>query len=206
MKGLIGTSALVLILASLSSSQVTYGVKGGIGFANVGGSAVAGTTPVRGFLGGAYLNVSLPHFPSIQPELLYCIKGESGELQTAGIALAYEPGRLIGMRFSYLEMPVLLQLKSSMPFLEPVLYVGPDAGILLSATGDYDTTGNPIRKINIKDGLRSVDWGVAFGLSIRIFFVRIDARGTMGLSPLFENPEFAVHNEVWSLMMEIPLN
>ncbi len=207
MERLLGPLALVLVFASVSHSQVTYGVKGGIAYANVTGVDASGTSPIRGFVGGAYLNISIPHIPSIQPELLFCTKGENGELGSARIAIFYNPGRITAMRFSYLEVPVLIKLRFSMPFLKPDLYFGPAMGILLSATGNYDTTGLPTRKIDITNGLRSVDWGIAFGVSVKIFVVRIDGRGTLGLSSLYNNNTgLAVRNEVWSLMMEIPLN
>ena len=199
--------SILFIFASSSHAQITYGVKGGIGFANVGGSdAYSNTTFVRGFVGGAYLKISIPHIPSIQPELLYSMKGENGDMNPASLAISYDPGRIVARRFSYLEIPVLIKLTSSMPFLRPDIYFGPDVGILLSASADYDTTGRPISKINITKGMRSLDWGIVLGASVRVFSIRVDGRYTLGLTPLDTGNSLAIHNEVWSLMAEIPLN
>lgn len=110
---------------SVAAQPVSIGVKGGVSQGTLVGDDVSDADYRAGFSGGVYARYDVNRAFSVQPELLFTMKGAetgAGEPQLAGGD--YE--------FQYLEIPVLLKLNA--PFdgiVQPSVYAGPQLGFNL---------------------------------------------------------------------------
>lgn len=98
---------------------------------------------------------------AIQPEILYSAQGSD----YTGFDLA-SMDRNEGQgtyKFDYLNVPILAKFYLAEGF---GLEVGPQIGLLLSATQEYEEVGEEPRKI--KEGIEEIDIGVAGGISYKL--------------------------------------
>ena len=125
---------VVLLMTSMSFAQETsstddrdqlkFGIKAGVNFSNVydeeGDDFVAdGKT---GLAAGAFVSIPLGKFFGIQPEVMYSQKGFKSSGDVLGIDYDYK------VTSSYLDIPVLLQVKPSQYF---TIVAGPQFSYLL---------------------------------------------------------------------------
>lgn len=204
MKQAVAALLLVVLLSGLSQAQVGLGVKGGVNFSTVGGADVT-TSPstLTGFVGGAYLDINIPFLLSIQPEVLYSMKGYKEEASLTFLGNTYSMTETVTL--SYLEIPVLFKYSLPVPVLKPSLFVGPSVGILLSAKAKTEVTGQPTQDIDIKSSTTSTDFGAVFGASAHVAVVDLDVRYTLGLKTLDKDSQSKVYNRGWSITVGIPL-
>ncbi len=196
MKNFSAVLVLAVLCAGLSYSQVGIGIKGGVNFANIGGAdARTDSKSLTGFAAGGYLEISLPVLFTIQPEVLYSMKGFAVERQ-------YDKHTI---HFNYLEIPVLVKYSFPVPVVKPSLYAGPAMGILLSAKEEDEFGGLPTVETDFTDNTTSVDWGLVLGASANIAVITVDIRYTLGLATVEKNIPAKVYNRVWSIMVGIPL-
>jgi len=121
-------------------------------------------------------------FLNIQPEILFSQKGATYEV--FGIS--------IDENHNYLEIPVLFKFPLG-KVIVPSVYVGPSLGMLMSAD---------IEGIDIKDGLKSTDLGLVFGMDVKTpVKLTIDARYSMGLTSIDDSGTYNVKNSAISLMV-----
>jgi opacity protein-like surface antigen len=214
MKKLLIVTVLVLAFAFTTSAQDAaapmFGVKAGLNLANHYGSGTDADSEFgehkfkAGVVGGVFMSYALSPQFSVQPEILYSMKGYKWE-GTGGEAGYTEKGK-----FNYLEVPVLF--KYNVPTegtTSPNLFVGPAVAFLMSAKidWDYDTESGTV---DWKDSTKSVDFGVAFGGGVDFAMgegtVTFDVRYTLGLSKLPDlaepDPDFddKIKNKAWSFM------
>lgn len=200
MKRFSAVLVLVVLCAGLSFSQVGFGIKGGVNFANTGGvDALAGSKALTGFAAGGYLEFNVPFLFTIQPEVLYSQKGFTAEQNVLGYDV-----KATG-HFNYLEIPVLLKFSLPVPIVKPSLYAGPAMGILLSAKEKAEVTGLATQESDVKDSTASTDWGFVIGASANIAVITVDIRYTMGVATLDKSGQTKVFNRVFSIMVGIPL-
>ena len=115
--------ALLTGSAATAQAQAAFGVIGGISRATFTGGGSQGITWRTTFLAGAVGIVPLGEVLAIRPELHYATKGARARVgRTAADAL----------ELSYLELPVLLQVRTDPEILmRPQLYGGMSVGMLL---------------------------------------------------------------------------
>jgi hypothetical protein len=204
MKRLIITFVLSFLFTASSFAQVGFGIKGGVNFATVGGAGVP-TTPssLTGFAGGAYLDIDVPFLFTIQPEVLYSMKGYGLDESLSLFGSTYSAKATVNL--NYLEIPVLIKYSFPVPVVKPSVFVGPSMGILLNAKAKVDVTGQPTQNTDIKSSTTSTDWGFVFGASANILVVTVDVRYTLGLTSLDKSGSTKVYNRVWSITAGIPL-
>jgi hypothetical protein len=143
--------AALLAAAAVSSAQaqsVRLGLRAGANYSNLAGNVQNQDTYNNkiGFLGGVMLNipVAADGFFSVQPEVLYSQKGfENKPTEYTGL-LGGKQKREGQVNYNYLDVPVLLKIKTSGLVLE----AGPQYSYLLSANNQTKTTtipafGNP---------------------------------------------------------------
>jgi len=136
---------------------------------------VSGT--IGGFAGGAFLTYNITPRLAIQPELMYVRKG------TGDNNFLFGDGYKIG----YLEFPVLLKYNfSSEKRLIPSVFLGPAVSTLLSAEVYQDRFLFSDERYDVKDGMKSVDFGLVFGGEVAFRSTRavkffLDVRYTLGL-------------------------
>jgi len=137
--------AAVLATATASSAQaqdVRLGLRAGANYSNLAGNINNQSTYNNkfGFLGGVMLNVPVAAdgFFSIQPEVLYSQKGfENKPVEYTSIFGTQK--REGQVNYNYLDVPVLLKIKTSGFVLE----AGPQYSYLLAANDQTKTTTTP---------------------------------------------------------------
>jgi hypothetical protein len=165
---LVTVFAVVLALPRPAAADVRLGLKGGASVANVNGDfadALGSWKSTVGFCGGIFLEFNFGRILTLQPEVLYTMKGaDTGE------------GKL---KFDYIEIPVLLKVRIPIGDVHPFVFAGPAFGFTLkSALEDIELDRFPKN-----DYSAVIGGGLQLGRSFHI-----DVRYTMGLQKL-EIPE-----------------
>ena len=173
----IGAAAATLALPRTAAAGVKFGIKAGANVANVNGDFSSSITDWKnrvGFCGGIFLELNIGRILTIQPEVLYTMKGAEATL---------EEGDLTGtgkLRFDYLEIPVLLKVRIPTGAVHPFIFAGPAFGFNLKATFE-DLTG----QTSDVEGANKVDYSAVFGAGVQLGrSIHIDARYTLGLQKL----------------------
>lgn len=160
----VGAFVALLVVPQTAAGGVKFGIKGGANIANVNGEfadALSDWKSTIGFCGGIFLELNFGRVLTIQPEVLYTMKGaDTGD------------GKL---KFDYLEIPVLLKLRIPTGNVHPFIFAGPAFGFNLKALIE----GYKIDNMPSSDYSAVVGGGVQLGRS-----VHIDVRYTMGLQKL----------------------
>lgn len=176
MKKTILVAAIVLALCGSATAQTTFslGLKAGGGMAR---QNISGVDWKLGFDGGAFFSVAFGQSFSIQPEILYTMKGLSVSS--------------LDWKLNYIEIPILVKRQISMAGnVKPVFFVGPAIGILASAKSNISATGET-GDIDIKDAFKSTDIGLCAGGGIELAVgtngkLTMDIRGTFSITDNFE--------------------
>jgi hypothetical protein len=160
----ISAFAAMLVLPQTAAAGVKFGIKGGANIANVNGNftgELSNWKSTVGFCAGIFLELNLGRILTIQPEVLYTVKGaDSGT------------GKL---KFDYLEIPVLLKIRIPTGSVHPFVFAGPAFGFSLRALIDG---------VKISD-MPTADYGAVLGGGLQLGrSIHIDARYTMGLQKL----------------------
>ena len=163
----------LLVFSTTSYSQATFGVKGGVNFANlaVDKDEIDDTNTKLGYIAGIYLQMPLLGFMKIQPEALITLKGAK-----------YEAGELkVKANLNYLDLPVSVVL----PIFETGLsiHAGMQPSYLIKAKYEYESPifGNETVEDDDKDSYSTWDWGLIGGLGLQLEKLRFEARVTRGL-------------------------
>lgn len=156
--------AALLALPSPAAADVRFGLKGGASIANVNGDfvdALGDWKSTVGFCGGIFLEFNFGRVLTLQPEVLYTMKGaDTGE------------GKL---KFDYIEIPVLLKLRLPTGDVHPFIFAGPAFGFTLKSA---------LEGIELEDFPKS-DYSAVIGGGLQLGrSFHIDVRYTMGLQKL----------------------
>lgn len=186
---------------SRSSFAYHYGFKGGMNISNVradpqeleeGGS-------LRGYAFGFWLGLPLSYYLTIQPEVIFSMKGDS---ETAA-------GYTASTHLSYFDLPVLAKVGFLHDArIQPSLFVGPSLGLNLAAHSSLEGEDGEI-DMDVKDQVGTVDLGLVigggldFGKGGRTFGV--DVRYSRGLSDVESGSNGSAHNEAITVMGSIGL-
>lgn len=190
----------LLTIFSIVSAEHSFGVKGGLNMADLSGRG-NGNKYKLGAIGGLFYDIPINEHFSIQPEVLFTMKGSKYELNRE---VADEDGNslwnenyLYTQTFNYLEIPVIakMTIHQSDSFITKI-YFGPFMGFNLSAKYhlqylEYDHKGD--------EDVILVEMGVTPGVMLE-FSNRmiIDLRYTTGLTDVFD---FGSNNRVISFML-----
>jgi opacity protein-like surface antigen len=154
----VATACIGTSQAQLHSRSQSYaGLKVGGSAAMYTGDNTRNLWFVYGLHGGLFANLALAKPFSIQPEVLYSMKGVKDNSTPVEIT----------QRLTYIDVPVAFRASASDFFVE----AGPQAGFLLSAKSD--ATGE---NVNVKSNFRSVDFGYILGVGYQ------PQRGGLGIS------------------------
>jgi hypothetical protein len=154
--------ALTLGVAGAAQAQsARFGVKAGASLTNVTGDGTGDVKNLFGFHGGLIANLPINDAFSIQPELLYSMKGAKLEESFGGYT-----GKLTS-RLHYIDVPVLARVNAGGLFFE----LGPQIGFLVAAKQKTEVSGGPgsgSSTDDIKDSVKGVDFGYAAGLGYQL--------------------------------------
>ncbi|GAA4365148.1 porin family protein [Hymenobacter saemangeumensis] len=152
-KALYSLGLLLAVAGTAKAQTTTFGVKAGASLSSVSGDNTENVKSIIGFVGGVAANFGFSDLLSLQPELLYSMKGskfESAGLKAEG-------------RTSYLDIPVLLKANADGPFFE----LGPQVGFLLSQKTTKESNGRTTTSTDT-EGTRQVDFGYVVGLGYQL--------------------------------------
>jgi hypothetical protein len=175
---------LLLVMAgsfAIANAQISYGVKGGLNVANIGGEDVDGNKAKLGFHLGGFVNIPVAESISVQPELVF-----------SGQGAKFEGDSKYAM--NYLNIPVVGRFTTKSGFFAET---GPQLGFLVSAKAKQDG-----EKTNVKDYFKKTDLSWALGVGyLTQSNIGVSARFNLGLSKLDEDGEARVFNRVFQVGM-----
>jgi len=121
----------VFTINLFAQNSSTFGLKAGINLATTN-DAYAST--IVGFIGGGFYNYQFTKIISIQPELLFTMKGENIEENVVDV------GKITGyVRLNYIELPVLVKIDFlTSQTLQPNFFAGPYFSILTENSEQTD--------------------------------------------------------------------
>jgi hypothetical protein len=182
--------ALVFATSQAFAQSLSAGVKGGVGFANLGGD-VEGTESKTGFSGGVFFGVGLHEYFMIQFEGQYVQKG----------AQETEDGIDLKFKLDYIEfmVPATLTIPIENSPIMPRLYAGPalaiEASCGFSAEGPGGSPSIDVACDQVSEATdggvddiktKSTDFGVFFGGGLDIAVgngaITLDVLYNLGLS------------------------
>lgn len=159
-------SALALVVFGVSQAQeIKYGAKAGLNISNVSGD-IENNKPLIGVHLGAFVEVKLTDKFAFQPELLFSMQGVKIDYSESAVDYSYSYKE--DNKINYLNVPLMAKyFATEKLFLE----AGPQIGFVLSAKSDIEETETFMGitdsfsgDVDIKDNLKSVDFGLNFGL------------------------------------------
>jgi hypothetical protein len=151
MKKLILSIGLLAGVSAAAQAQgIKYGVKAGGSLTTVTGSDVDGAKNKFGFNGGVLANFGFNDMISIQPEVLYSMKGAKQD--------GSDDARI---NLNYIDVPVLLKVSTGATGL--FFEAGPQVGFLASAKAKSGGIS-----VDIKDEFKTVDFGYAAGVGFQV--------------------------------------
>jgi len=142
--------ALTLAVAGAAQAQsARFGVKAGASLTTLTGDDVEGAKNKFGFNGGVMANFALNDMFSIQPEVLYSMKGAK-----------VDDGNDGRINLNYIDVPVLAKISTGETGL--FFELGPQVGFLASAKAKNNSISD-----DVKDSFKTVDFGYAAGLGFQ---------------------------------------
>ncbi|MCI1187743.1 PorT family protein [Hymenobacter sp. DH14] len=148
MKKVLLSLGLVAGIAATANAQARIGLKAGGSLTNMSGSDVSSTSSKFGFHGGLVANLAFGDALSLQPEVLFSMKGYQDPDNSKN-----------KVNLNYIDVPVMLQYNADGLFFE----AGPQLGFLASAKVTDGTND-----MDIKEAFKSVDFGYAVGLGYKL--------------------------------------
>ena len=161
-KVLLSLGLLAGVSFAAQAQSVSYGIKAGASLTNFTGDGTGDLKNVFGFHGGLVANFAVNDAFSIQPEVLYSMKGAKSE---ENLGMGYTSKSTAHLH--YIDVPVLARVNAGGLFFE----LGPQVGFLVAAKSKNEITGGVLGGTStndIKNELSSVDFGYAAGLGYQI--------------------------------------
>jgi len=201
----IATLALLLGLGLPTTSQAQsafdVGVRGGVTQATFYGDDVASNDFRPGFTGGIFLTYHVNEAFSIQPEVLYSLRGAKNHFS------ATTSPDLEDVRVSQdvIEIPVLFKLSAPLSPITPRIYAGPSLGFI---------TNTSVNGVDADDAFKDVDFGGVLGGEIAyqleagpLSEVALDGRYNLGFVDLGDVGNFEdVQNSAFTGTMSLRFN
>jgi hypothetical protein len=192
--------ACAVLVGSASAVEMSLGLKGGLNLAKPWGidkeKSLINEDDLKmkpGLVIGGACEIKLHEMFSIQPEVLFSVKGMKmeGEMEFLGLTFDYAQE----VNINYLEIPILFKLNIPAGAVVPNFYVGPDFAFRIGVGGwveedgeKEDLTDEDIDEI--KESTNVFDFGMAVGGGINFAagpgsFV-VDVRYTMGFMKIYK--------------------
>lgn len=174
----LGLLASVSMAAQAQSAK--FGIKAGTSLTSYSGKDSDGAAYKFGFNGGVMANFAFNDMFSIQPEVLYSMKGAkddgNGDYR---------------VNANYIDVPVLAKIATGSTGL--FFELGPQVGFLASAKAkDGNTTQD------IKDSFKTVDFGYAAGLGFQVSNAMIGLRYNGGFTNVGKSYTYTVSNVTYT--------
>ena len=197
---LVAAFLFLLLSPSVLKADVQFGLRVGGNSAKLTGDDLkdieATVKSKVGFVGGVFLAFNLGKMITIEPEILYTMKGGTVE-DTAGEYSEKVSG-------DYLEIPLLIKVKLPFGSVRPVIFAGPAVGFKLREKYELNGEELPLEEKILKNN----DYGAIFGAGLDIGrHFMIDVRYSLGLQKIItavdEGTSPDIKNGVWSATIGI---
>jgi hypothetical protein len=199
------TCAFIVLTSTNSFGQsINTGIKVGLNSAFAGGKYADNIDlqHITTLNAGAYAEFDLFGFLSLQPELLYTMKGYR-QIRTSFPTSS--TNFIPTWNISYLEIPVLLKLNipsSSFGIIKPNVFAGPEVAFRLTAKVKDQVMGQPPQGYDVPN-INSTDFGIIFGtgadINLPIMTLMLDIRYDLGIrNPYGSQNSSAIVNRVIS--------
>jgi len=179
---------LMLLSPAVSAQGFSLGVKGGLFTANTTGVPLGlnNTSFKNGFAGGVSLGYAFNDYFSLQPEVLYVMKGLDGVVSNRFAAAKFTGA------YDYVEMPILAKLTlAAKSRVSPYVFFGPSLGINVKAdiqiewaASRFDEASTETR--DYSSVTNSMEVCLVFGAGLNVAVGRgaitLDGRFDLGLS------------------------
>ncbi len=175
----------LLVMGGIAYSlDFSYGFKGELLFCGF----LGGHPTLTGYTGedsngialGGFTKLSYEDILSIQPELLFSIKGDKFKHLVTK--------EKISLTQFYIEIPVLFTIAFPLPtslyYIAPKVFAGPYFGIHLYSMGKVKDMG-----INIKP----FDFGIVVGMGVEVHKIILELSHSVGLIPVSGSLEYDTH-------------
>jgi len=199
---IIGIVVLMLAVTVSAQSQVKFGIKAGANMATMSGDGWDDLETLRsvsvekkylmGMAGGLFVELPLgTGVVSLQPEVLYVMKGAKAEVTEDGETYTEK------LKNDYLEVPVLIKYNfTTAGSAKPFMFVGPVAAFNIASkiqVEDPPATDSTLGDFDI-DNAKSLDFGLTIGAGLGLAMgqsgkLTFDLRYTIGLGDVFEDVE-----------------
>jgi hypothetical protein len=193
----IGFFLVILMLSRSAAAEpwVSFGAKAGLYMSNTTEIPTGWpqTSFKNGFAGGVYMDYAFNRYFSLQPEILYVMKGLDGGIERSSIVVDYSA------HFDYVEIPVLAKFTlAGKSRFTPYFFAGPGVGINLAADVDIESAdeGTGESQIGSSDWsgiMNKTEFTFSFGggcrYAIGLGGITADARFDLGLSNVYSGGE-----------------
>jgi hypothetical protein len=209
--GLVLATGVVLLVPRSADAQVQFAIKGGLAYAKLSTDLGDGGVdlpelpelPSFGasstFTGGVAIAIPLSSSFFFQPEALYQKRRSTLDVAAAGLE-----DDEFSVAVTYFEVPVLLKWQLATGSVRPSLFAGGSVGFRQSATV-RTASGETAQEEDIKDDVKSTDFGVVVGAGLAFGSFGIEGRYNLGLSDVFvETSEMtAAKWRTWSFLASL---
>ena len=179
---------VLLIIAILTftlavNAQTHFGLKAGLNIANLNGSDAGNSDSRTGFLAGGFFAYDFSPMFSIQPEVLYTMKGAQQKENYLGQSVTYT------LKLDYVEIPVLLKLNIPLApgsTVKPSIFAGPAIDFKVNSQVEAES-GGQTASADLED-IKGTDFGLVFGGALAFdlsgYDLGFDVRYTLGLTSI----------------------
>ena len=209
--------SFLLIIISLCCFGITanaqlpqFGVKAGLNLANViakggGESPFPGKELKLGFVAGAFMTYEILPLISVQPEVLFSMKGTKGSAET-NVPYDYT------QTYNYIEIPIFLKLNLPLGPVVPFnanFFAGPDFAFNVASNEKITAQGGPGGSLTLdtKDVTQNFDFnlvaGAGLGFDVGPTTLGLELRYTFGTGSLAKPNEGDLRNSVFAVMASI---
>lgn len=184
---LVSISQFTFAQGTSDSSNLKFGIKGGVNFSNFYTQDVEDNNVLTGFNAGIFAKVPITSSFAIQPELLYTTKGAE---------LTYNNSFVNGtskFRLNYIELPVLLVVNLTKNFN---IHAGPYVAYLVDGKATNNSQGTLFdTESNLSnEDYNKFDTGLSVGLGFDSNDIGFGVRYNYGLQTVGKERNFAGTN------------
>jgi hypothetical protein len=186
---------LLWISGGMLAQEISFGAKGGVNFANLGGDDAdeVDMESLTGFHLGLLAELKFNESFAFQPEVLYSSQGA----KASETFFDEDFGNMnvdVKLKLSYISLPLLLKFY---PLEGLSLDIGPQVSFLVDSEAEADVQGENF-SIDIKDETNSFDFSGAFGvgysLPVGLFF---QGRYVLGFTDVYD--ESNLRNRIFQI-------
>lgn len=165
-------AAATLFAGVALSAQVRYGIMGGATF-STGKFSEISTRTLTSFHAGLTLKVGLPVGFSIQPSLIYNVKGAD----MSDVSSVFPTFKSVDLSMGFVELPVSFQWGPDLLLFRPFVDVTPFVGYAVnSKLVSTSLDGTAVTEKNSWNLLNRFEYGVGLGFGVEIWRIQVLAR------------------------------